>query len=108
MASSRNVHATAGSRALSLAPSFGPQIGKNKVRACRRAMVQALPLGELDDESSLALARSILGGQSLSPSLVRLIRGRSLGNPLYLEEIAHTRHESGAIQLASDEGGKPT
>lgn len=66
-----------------------------------------LHLDELDRETSLALAHSALGGHSLSPTLREWTLERTQGNPLFVEEVARTLIESGAIQLESDENEKP-
>lgn len=66
---------------------------------------QSLHLEELDDETSLALARSVLGTVGLSPSLQRLILDRAQGNPLFVEEVGRALSESGVIQIGTDEAG---
>jgi len=68
----------------------------------------ALYLDEMDDQTSLALARSALGGTELSPLLRRLILDRAQGNPLFVEEIARALSESGVIQLKAGENGEQT
>jgi adenylate cyclase len=67
------------------------------------ANCQALHLAEMEDEHSLDLARSALGEGDLSPPLCRLILDRAQGNPLFVEEVARTLRESGAIRLARRE-----
>ena len=67
---------------------------------------QALHLDEMDDQTSLALARSTLGGIEPSPPLRRLILGRAQGNPLFVEEVTRALSESGAIRLEVWESGE--
>lgn len=65
-----------------------------------------LHLDEMDDQTSLALARSTLGGIEPSPPLRRLILGRAQGNPLFVEEVTRALSESGAIRLEVWESGE--
>jgi len=60
----------------------------------------------MDDQSSLALACSALGGIELSPPLHRLILDRAQGNPLFVEEVARALSESGVIRLEVGENGE--
>ena len=60
----------------------------------------------MDDQSSLALACSALGGIELSPPLRRLILDRAQGNPLFVEEVARALSESGVIRLEVGENGE--
>ncbi|HHH42221.1 MAG TPA: adenylate/guanylate cyclase domain-containing protein, partial [Chloroflexi bacterium] len=71
------------------------------VPSCHR-----LHLEELDEEASLALARSVLDGD-LSPPLRRLILDRAQGNPLFVEEVARTLKESGALRREPGPEGRP-
>ncbi|UCC62474.1 MAG: tetratricopeptide repeat protein, partial [Anaerolineae bacterium] len=64
-----------------------------------------LQIDEMDDQTSLALARSALGNLDLTPSLSRLILDRAQGNPLFVEEITHALSESKAIQRGVGEDG---
>ncbi len=65
--------------------------------------VHRLCLAEMDQEPSLALARSILGrddtgtGAEIAPALAGFIVERAQGNPLFVEEIVRSLYESGGI-----------
>jgi len=75
---------------------------------CTGEECHALHLDELDNPASLALARAVLGGIDLSPSLGRQILERAQGNPLFIEEVARALSESGAIRLEARENGEKT
>lgn len=66
----------------------------------------ALDLGEVDSQTSLQLARAVLGDIDLSLPLQQLILERAQGNPFFVEEVARALDESSAIQLESEEDGK--
>jgi predicted ATPase len=70
---------------------------------CADGGCQTLSLAEMQEKDSLELARLVLGGVGLAPSLCRLILDRAQGNPLFVEEVARTLHESGAIRLDARE-----
>jgi predicted ATPase len=56
-----------------------------------------LSLDPLDAGSSGSMLRSILGVETVPAPLVAAIHGRSGGNPFFLEEIAQTLLEEGAL-----------
>jgi class 3 adenylate cyclase/tetratricopeptide (TPR) repeat protein len=53
-------------------------------------------LGPLSREASAALAQQLLG-DDVSPAVVELVLERAEGNPLYLEEVARSLVEAGAL-----------
>jgi len=73
---------------------------------CAGEGCHALHLDEMDDQTSLALARSTLGGIEPSPPLCHLILDRAQGNPLFVEEVVRTLSESGIIRLEVGENGE--
>jgi class 3 adenylate cyclase/predicted ATPase len=73
---------------------------------CAGGGCHELYLDEMDDRTSLALARLALEGIEPSPSICRLILDRAQGNPLFVEEVARALSESGIIQLEVEEDGK--
>jgi class 3 adenylate cyclase/tetratricopeptide (TPR) repeat protein len=55
-------------------------------------------LDQLTTKSSAELVEAILEGAEVVPELRELILSRAAGNPLYMEEFAHTLLENGSIQ----------
>jgi len=55
-------------------------------------------LDQLGLESSGELVKAILEGGDVAPELKNLILNRSAGNPLFIEEFAHSLVENGAIE----------
>jgi class 3 adenylate cyclase len=55
-------------------------------------------LDKLGTASSTELVHSILEGAEVVPELREIILNRSAGNPLFMEEFAHTLQENGTIQ----------
>ena len=56
-------------------------------------------LGPLDFDSSVAIIRSVLRVEHLSPELARRIFERTGGNPFFLEEVCHALIEKGIDTL---------
>src|SRR5579883_2827865 len=61
-----------------------------------------LTLGALSREASAALAQRLLG-DDVAPAVVELVLDRAEGNPLYLEEVARSLVEAGAL-VRTDSG----
>lgn len=60
-----------------------------------------IPVRELPEDSSHALAVELLGATSIPADLAALLVGRSGGNPFFLEQILTTLIESGALRRRS-------
>jgi len=63
-----------------------------------RSYATQVALSPLAPDESLSVVRAVLGGTSLDESLVELILSKGEGNPLFLEELAHTLREAGGGQ----------
>ena len=55
-------------------------------------------LDQLSTKTSAELVQTILEGGEVAPELRKLILNRAAGNPLFMEEFAHTLLENGSIQ----------
>ena len=55
-------------------------------------------LDQLSTQTSAELVQTILEGREVAPELRELILNRTAGNPLFMEEFAHTLLEDGSIQ----------
>jgi class 3 adenylate cyclase/tetratricopeptide (TPR) repeat protein len=60
--------------------------------------LRQIRLGELVGEAALLLTSSILGGSEVDEGLMALIRNKTGGNPLFIEEFIKALVESAAIQ----------
>lgn len=56
-------------------------------------------LDQLTLKSSAELVKAILEGGETAPELSNLILNRAAGNPLFMEELAHSLLENGSIQM---------
>ncbi|MBT6276516.1 MAG: hypothetical protein HOI95_20575, partial [Chromatiales bacterium] len=73
-----------------------------------KSYTEHLELGELNDESLLALARQRLGVRTLAPALGDLLVQRCAGNPLYCEELTTALRDGGALEIDGDEAALST
>lgn len=62
------------------------------------AGMKQIRLGELVDEPMTMLTSSVLGGSAVDNSIVEVIRDKTGGNPLFIEEFAMSLKESSAIR----------
>jgi tetratricopeptide (TPR) repeat protein/class 3 adenylate cyclase len=60
-------------------------------------------LGPLDRDASVAIMRSVLHAERISPHLVRQVHERTGGNPFFLEEVCQTLLEEGTLTVADGE-----
>ncbi len=60
----------------------------------RGTLVQLEPLGR---PATVVLLKALLGGDQISDDLVTRVHDRTGGNPFFLEEVAHTLLEEGAV-----------
>jgi class 3 adenylate cyclase/tetratricopeptide (TPR) repeat protein len=93
------VDAVAGSRTLVVA-NFRPEYSAEWMR---RAHYQQLPLVPLGAEALAELLADLLGSDPSLDGLAELVRGRTGGNPFFVEEVVQELVESG--KLAGDPGG---
>jgi predicted ATPase/class 3 adenylate cyclase len=60
-------------------------------------------LGPLDPAATMILLPALLGGGRISEELAARVHERTGGNPFFLEQVAHTLREAGAIVTADGE-----
>ncbi|MDQ3345599.1 MAG: tetratricopeptide repeat protein [Chloroflexota bacterium] len=62
-----------------------------------------IQLGPLDSSATMILLPALLGGGRISADLAARVHERTGGNPFFLEQVAHTLREAGAIVTAGGE-----
>ncbi len=60
-------------------------------------------LGPLARDASVAIMRSVLHADRISPALARHVHERTAGNPFFLEEVCQTLMEEGALTISDGE-----
>jgi class 3 adenylate cyclase/tetratricopeptide (TPR) repeat protein len=90
------VEATGGTRTL-LLMNFRPEYGAEWVG---KSYYQQLPLSPLGPEAIQELLRELLGDDPSVAELPDLIRERTGGNPLFIEEVVHSLREGGTLEGA--------
>ncbi|HET7697034.1 MAG TPA: tetratricopeptide repeat protein [Vicinamibacterales bacterium] len=60
-------------------------------------------LEPLETPACLVLLRSLLGAERIGEDLVRRLQERTGGNPFFLEQVAHSLREEGAVVSVGDE-----
>lgn len=60
-------------------------------------------LGPLERAGTGALLQALLGGDRVGEALVAKVHDRTGGNPFFLEQVAHTLREEGAVSTAGGE-----
>ena len=63
---------------------------------------EVLRLEPLDSDGAVAILRSVFRAGDVNPALVSHIHERTGGNPFFLEQVAHTLVEEGAIAIEAD------
>jgi predicted ATPase/class 3 adenylate cyclase len=62
-----------------------------------------VPLEPLERSAVSLLLRALLGGERISEELVSRVQERTAGNPFFLEQVAHTLREEGALVITRGE-----
>ncbi len=57
-------------------------------------------LGPLEPDASIAIMRSVLHAEQISPALAHQLHERTGGNPFFLEEVCQTLLEEGALTVS--------
>ena len=70
-------------------------------RMGQRSFIHRVSLGSLGRADGEALVRIVLGDESLPTRISDLVSARAGGNPLFVEEVARTLLETGAIQRSA-------
>ena len=87
---------------LAVRPAGGPPPEELEA-ICAAPGTRRMPIQRLSDDEAIEVAGRTLEVAHLPDPVERMIREKAEGNPLFIEELAHTLREAGLVQIVGGE-----